>query len=110
MWLRGHSQGLAEAGNIRQIAASNPMDNVALLRFLLAVLVWCKGDAKCALATLGHRSAGIPDDWLTKLDQNKTAFNLLGDGERFYQDEVIERQGSSTDCGLAGGIPRRRIR
>jgi hypothetical protein len=38
----GIRQALTEAGSIRQIAASNPMDNVALLRFLLAVLQWCK--------------------------------------------------------------------
>jgi len=40
----GIRKALTEAGSIRQIAASNPMDNVALLRFLLAVLYWCKGD------------------------------------------------------------------
>lgn len=34
----GICQALIEAERIRQIAASNPMDNVALLRFLLAVL------------------------------------------------------------------------
>jgi len=33
----GILQALTEAGRIRQIAASNPMDNVALLRSLLAV-------------------------------------------------------------------------
>jgi hypothetical protein len=38
----GIRTALIEAGRIRQIAASNPMDNVALLRFLLAVLQWCK--------------------------------------------------------------------
>ena len=29
---------------IRQIAASNPMDRMAILRFLLALLYWCKGN------------------------------------------------------------------
>jgi len=33
----GIKSALAEAGRIRQIAASNPMDNVALLRFPPAV-------------------------------------------------------------------------
>lgn len=37
----GIRRALTEAGRIRQIAASNPMDNVALLRFLLTVVVWC---------------------------------------------------------------------
>jgi len=38
----GIREALTKAGRIRQIAASNPMDNVALLRLLLAVLQWCK--------------------------------------------------------------------
>ena len=40
----GIQKALEEAGDIRQIAASNPMDRVALLRFLLAVLYWCRGN------------------------------------------------------------------
>ncbi len=77
---------LQDAGQIRQIAASNPMDRVALLRFLLAALMWCKDDAKAALATLKDGSVGIPEDWLAKLNEHKPAFNLLGDSARFYQD------------------------
>lgn len=84
----GIRQALTEAGKIRQIAASNPMDNVALLRFLLAVALWCKDDAKSAFATLSDGSMGIPEDWLAKLDDRKAAFNLLGDGTRFYQDKA----------------------
>jgi hypothetical protein len=88
----GIRKALEEAGLIRQIAASNPMDNVALLRFLLAVLLWCKDDAKSALAELNDRSVGLHEDWLTKLDDNKTAFNLLGDGARFYQDASLRNE------------------
>jgi hypothetical protein len=86
----GIRAALLEAGNIRQIAASNPMDNVALLRFLLAVLMWCKDDAKCAFATLSDRSMGIPENWLVKLGGHKAAFNLLGDGDRFYQNASLK--------------------
>lgn len=85
----GISQALTDAGRIRQIASSNPMDRVALLRFLLAVLLWCKEDAKSSLETLDENSVGIPENWLTKLKKNKAAFNLLGDGRRFYQDKTI---------------------
>ena len=48
LWKDGHSgrvgiiEALTEAGRIRQIAASNPMDRLAILRFLLALLYWCK--------------------------------------------------------------------
>lgn len=38
----GIRQALMQAGRIRQIAASNPMDRLAILRFLLALLYWCK--------------------------------------------------------------------
>ncbi|NLX97788.1 MAG: type I-E CRISPR-associated protein Cse1/CasA [Rhodopirellula sp.] len=86
----GIRDALTRAGMIRQIAASNPMDNVALLRFLLAVLMWCKEDAKSSLAALDDRGAGIPENWLAKLEENKPAFNLLGDGKRFYQDELLK--------------------
>lgn len=41
----GIKDALVEAGRIRQIAAANPMDNVALLRFLLTILYWCKGQS-----------------------------------------------------------------
>jgi CRISPR system Cascade subunit CasA len=83
-------QALTDAGKIRQIAASNPMDRVALLRFLLAVLMWCKEDAKSSLAALDKKSAGVPEDWLGKLEEHKAAFNLLGDSKRFYQDDSVK--------------------
>ncbi|MEK7773763.1 MAG: type I-E CRISPR-associated protein Cse1/CasA, partial [Deltaproteobacteria bacterium] len=38
----GIRKALKDAHLIRQIAASNPMDRVAILRFLLALLYWCK--------------------------------------------------------------------
>ncbi len=85
----GICQALTDARTIRQIAASNPMDRVALLRFLLAVLMWCKEDAKSSLAALDETSTGIPEKWLAKLKENKAAFNLLGDGKRFYQDVSV---------------------
>jgi hypothetical protein len=90
-WRRvGIREGFEDAGRIRQLAASNPLDNVALLRFLLAVLLWCKDDAKSVFATPSGCTIGIPQDWLTKLDDHKAAFDLLGDGKRFYQDESVK--------------------
>jgi hypothetical protein len=57
---------------------------------LLAVLLWCKEDAKAGLAALSDSCVGIPEDWLSKLDGHKTAFNLLGDDARFYQDASLK--------------------
>ncbi len=75
---------LTEAARIRQLAATNPMDNVALLRFLLAVLYWCEENPPQKVP--GGR---FPSDWFSKLDDNKDCFNLLGDGKRFYQEKNI---------------------
>jgi len=79
----GIKDALTQAGRIRQIAATNPMDRVAVLRFLLALLYWCKGNPPdCAQSALGDT---FPPDWFWKLDDNQDCFNLLGDGRRFYQ-------------------------
>lgn len=86
----GIVRALQDAGRIREIAASNPMDRVAVLRFLIAVLLWCKEDAKTALAALSEGSIGVPRVWLGKLTDHKTAFNLLGDEARFYQDASLK--------------------
>jgi len=81
---------LAQAGRIRQIAASNPMDNVALLRFLLAVLQWCKPSLADRERNALEGADGIPNDWVNaKLgtdDQPNAALDLLGTAHRFYQD------------------------
>lgn len=82
----GVCEALAKAGQIRQIAASNPMDGVALLRFLLAILYWCKGtpptqDEKHRLGQSGR----LPVEWFARLDQQRECFGLLGTGARFYQ-------------------------
>ncbi len=101
----GIRTALCEAGSIRQIAASNPMDRVALLRFLLAVLMWCKDDAKSALASLSETSVGIPRDWLPKLANHEAAFNLLGDDTRFYQDPTLKDQPSRPIADLLAEFP-----
>lgn len=98
-------QALTEAGKIRQIAASNPMDWVSLLRFLLAVLMWCKKDAKSSLAALDKESTGVPEDWLAKLKENKDAFNLLGEGKRFYQNESLKNENSRPISDLLFEFP-----
>ncbi|MBI5248093.1 MAG: type I-E CRISPR-associated protein Cse1/CasA [Desulfomonile tiedjei] len=79
----GIRTALTKAGQIRQIAASNPMDNVALLRLLLAVLQWCKQSLSDEDRKEFGRQDGIPEAWLRrKLGTEKKpnpAFNLLGD-------------------------------
>ncbi len=87
----GIREALREAGTIRQIAASNPMDNLAILRFLLAVLYWCKNkpptlEEKAQLVS----AVGFSSVWVEKLQDNSEFFNLLGNGKRFYQNEAYK--------------------
>jgi CRISPR type I-E-associated protein CasA/Cse1 len=85
----GIRKALTEAGKIRQIAASNPLDNVALLRFLLAVLQWCKPELSGDDRATRNDADGIPTDWLkSNLGEEGAAnptFNLLGGSRRFMQ-------------------------
>jgi CRISPR type I-E-associated protein CasA/Cse1 len=83
----GIMDALTQAGKIRQIAASNPMDRVAILRFLLALLYWCKGNPPDAPVP----ADSFPKEWFTKLEKNKQCFNLLGEGKRFYQYKSSSR-------------------
>lgn len=88
-------EALMQAGRIRQIAASNPMDRFAILRFLLALLYWCKGNpSEEATINLGE---SFPAHWFAKLDENQDCFNLLGERKRFYQDRDAKRDRASTD-------------
>jgi hypothetical protein len=72
---------LTQAHRIRTIAATNPMDRVAVLRFLLALLYWCQGNPP----EEEHSTSSFPPDWFKKLDEHQDCFNLLGEGKRFYQ-------------------------
>lgn len=95
-WKRiGILEVLKDSGNIRQIAASNPMDNIAILRFLLALLYWCKGNPP--EDKRGINCSGFIKDWITKLEENRDCFNLLGDGRRFYQDAGASRKKTVTE-------------
>ncbi|MCG6552882.1 MAG: type I-E CRISPR-associated protein Cse1/CasA [Candidatus Magnetominusculus sp. LBB02] len=79
----GICDALTEAHKIRQIAAVNPMDRAAILRFLLALLYWCKGNPPDNAAA--YRNDSFPSDWFSKLDDNAGCFDLLGKEKRFYQ-------------------------
>jgi hypothetical protein len=83
----GIRAALAQAGAIHRIAAPNPMDCVALLRFLLAVLSWCKPELTNEDRKSLAGAKGIPSAWLKKLDEHEGKFNLLGNADRFFQDE-----------------------
>ncbi len=91
----GITEALTQAGHIREIAASNPMDRVAIVRFLLALLYWCKGNPPSEPRP--HLGARFPEDWFRKLDDQRDCFNLLGERERFYQLRNARRRRPATD-------------
>ncbi len=95
-WERvGIRKAIKDAAQIRQIAASNPMDRVATLRFLLGLLYWCKGNPpNDANTDIGE---SLPLDWLSRLNDKAPCFNLLGQGQRFYQDRGARRSRAATD-------------
>ena len=88
----GVREALTQAGRIRQIAASNPMDNVALLRLLLAVLQWCKPSLADQERDALEGAVGIPEDWvrgkLGPAHAPDARFELLADTGGFYQDSA----------------------
>ena len=95
-WKRiGILQAFEDAGRIRQIAASNPMDRVAILRFLLALLYWCQGNPPGD--SIAIPAGKFPGDWFVKLHDNRDCFNLLGGGKRFYQDRKTQHPLGITD-------------
>jgi len=63
----GIQEALAQAGRIRQVAASNPMDQVAILRFLLALVYWCKGSPPDERSATSGES--LPASWFSKLGE-----------------------------------------
>ncbi|MEW6034890.1 MAG: type I-E CRISPR-associated protein Cse1/CasA, partial [Chloroflexota bacterium] len=65
----GIKEALTQADRIRQVAASNPMDRVAIFRFLLALLYWCKGNPPTGVDATPSDS--FPHDWFSRLDENR---------------------------------------
>lgn len=79
----GVLQALRDAGKVRQVAASNPLDRVAILRFLLALLYWCRG-SPAAGTDIGPADL-FPQEALDRLKTERSRFDLFGERERFYQ-------------------------
>jgi len=84
---------LHDAHRIRDIATSNPMDRIAVIRFLLALLYWCRGNP--TEEAISEKT--VPPSWLERLELNRAFFNLLGGGERFYQDSTAKRRRAIND-------------
>ncbi|MCL4199412.1 MAG: type I-E CRISPR-associated protein Cse1/CasA [Phycisphaerales bacterium] len=101
----GIRRALTEAGRIRQIAASNPMDNVALLRFLLAVLLWCRPGLSEDDRRSPDEAGGIPEDWLKMLDEHKAKFNLFDPERPFMQALSVKDESKNAATELLHDLP-----
>ncbi|MCB5223700.1 MAG: type I-E CRISPR-associated protein Cse1/CasA [Candidatus Syntrophosphaera sp.] len=75
------------------LAYSNPMDRLAVFRFLLALGYWCFANTNQTPA----RDKPIPEAWLSWLEENKQYLKLYGDGPRMYQDPGVKRTRPITD-------------
>lgn len=87
----GIKETFLQAHSIRQIAATNPMDKLSIIRLLLAILYWCKGNP----VDVTNR---FPFNWFRKLDDNHEMFALLGEKKRFYQyhtNKGVEKKSSN---------------
>jgi CRISPR system Cascade subunit CasA len=74
---------LRQAREIRQLASNNPMDRVALLRFLMALVYWGLGNPR--EENTPKDGEPFPEKLFEKLEAYRKCFNLLGEGKRFYQ-------------------------
>jgi len=105
----GIREALTKAGRIHQIAASNPMDNVSLLRLLLAVVHWCKPTLSDQERARLESAEGIPHGWLDdKLGTEKRpnpAFNLLGDPTAYNQLLPVNTKTDSGTNALLHELP-----
>jgi len=84
-----------QAHRIRQFGASNPMDRIALFRFFLALLYWCKGNP--SETCLAEAEDSFPPAWFAKIEENHECFDLLGQERRFYQDPRADREKPVTE-------------
>lgn len=91
-WERvGIRKALQDAGQLREVAASNPMDRVAVLRFLIALCIWLAEDSG------EKRGSGVSVKWRDLLKERKEAFELLGTSSRFFQYKDAKRERTVTE-------------
>jgi len=73
-------------GKSAHLAYCNPMDRIAVLRFLLAVMYWCWKETGEPI----HRD-GIPQAWVKYLESSANYFEFMGDGKRLMQKIGLTR-------------------
>lgn len=83
-WRRiGLKELFERAKEIRTVAPWNPQDEASLLRFLIAIIYWTRGNFS------EEKRRDDFQDVVEKLESHRDCFNLLGEGRRFYQVEMM---------------------
>ncbi len=75
-----------EEGHRAQLAYVNPLDRIAVFRFILAALYWCWQETGVPI-----EEKGAPKAWITHLKDKAGLFELMGDGNRFMQCSGLSR-------------------
>lgn len=80
------SQAMRDAAKL-QLAYSNPLDRLAVFRFILALGYWCYANTSLEPSE-GHP---LPSRWEAWLQENRSFFELFGPDKRFMQVEGLQR-------------------
>lgn len=79
----GILDAMRDAHRIREIAAPNPMDRLAVVRLLIALKYWLRGKPE------GRRDTSAAD--VDRLVECRQRFEILGNGPRFFQADDVSR-------------------
>lgn len=74
------------------LAYCNPMDKIAVFRFLLALSYWCYNNTGLEI-----EDRTIPQKWIVFLKEKTELFNLLGEADRFLQQDDLRRTRTITE-------------
>lgn len=85
--MRSPLQVLRDAASLRVIAASSPLDEFAIHRFLTTILYW-KSDSVGGVAALRSalRAGSVPAEIIAALESERGNFNLFDPKRPFLQD------------------------
>ncbi len=101
----GLKEVVLKAGRVREVRGPSPLDTVAVYRFLLAVLQWCKPDPSPEELAEVWRSGRFPPEWFAKLDAHRDAFDLLAPDHGFYQSSDYREYASRPATDLLPELP-----
>lgn len=103
----GLLESLADSTAIREIAAGNPIDNVAILRYLVSVLMWCHPEVSTEKLLAASSCGGIPGAWLGPIGslQDPDPLFDLRSGDRGHLQAPPDASGKRPVADLFHEVP-----